>query len=585
LPPLAKAQRKLLGSVTNKKVLVFSGKGNNGGDGFVVARHMINQGADVKVFLLSHPKDIKGDAGINLRVLQAMGAKIYPIVDDKDLHRVDISLFYAHVVIDAIYGTGFKGAIKGITSKLVKMINDSKRPVISVDLPSGLEADTGGISGDCINANATVTFGLPKMGLFLEPGHRFAGEIEVADISIPQGLLNSGRLKRRLITSEWVQQILPRRDCDAHKGDFGHILLLGGSPGMSGAIYLAAMGALKSGAGLVTAAVPLSLHAILEQKLTEAMTRPLPENADGLMGYDAIEPIIRMCDKVDVVAIGPGMGVSKEGENLLKELLLRIKQPVVLDADGLNSLSAILENDQDFLKKVPSGLVLTPHPGEMSRLTQLSVAEVQQDRLGVAERFAKQWGVTIVLKGSRTIVATPDSQSFINITGNPGMATGGMGDVLTGMIAGFAGQGVSLQHASAMAPFIHGCAADAAAKNIGSSVTDRITLANPLKVYYSCFYRQNRLQVNPFTHRGTGVYSIKGKSRPNHIQMRIRMPYDGCTVSTMPNRKCQAFVFQQRKLFDKCIKLGVSKIRFIVVCFGKMSIYTGDLYPGQPKKL
>ena len=450
-----------------KRIMIFCGKGNNGGDGMVIARHLINKGVEVKVYLLCSPAEIKGDAAANLTILQSMGAKIYPIINDKDLHRVEISMMYADLIVDAIFGTGLKGEPRGIAAKLIKLINESRRLTLSADVPSGLEADTGKVHGECINANHTITFGLAKIGIFIEPGCRYSGEIEVADISLPRQLLNSHTLNRELITKEWVKSKLSKRDHNTHKGTYGHVLVLGGSPGMTGAVYLAATGALRAGAGLVTAAVPRSLNPILEQKLTEVMTRPLPESEKGLLGRDSLEPILDVAEKADTIVIGPGMGVSAEGETLIKELLPQLKIPVILDADGLNLFNKIIRDKKEFFKQVQTGMIFTPHPGEMARLCKLDSQEVQKDRLSIAEGYAKEWGVTLVLKGSKTIIASPRGRTYLNINGNPGMATGGSGDVLAGIIGALLAQKLDIEAAASVGVYLHGYAGDRAAEQLG----------------------------------------------------------------------------------------------------------------------
>lgn len=455
------------GDLTIKRVLIFAGKGNNGGDGFVVARHLLNKGLDVKVFLLCHPSELKGDAGTNFKILQKMNVKIFSVLEEKDLHRVDIALMYADLVVDAIYGTGFKGAATGIPGEILKMLARFKRTVISVDLPSGLEADTGKVNGPCAKANYTLTFGLPKIGLFLEPGANYCGNVENIDISIPKELLESPQIKKNLITSKWCSKILPRRKPTGHKGDYGRVLILGGSMGMTGAISLACQGALRAGAGLVTAGIPRSLNPILEQKLTEAMTYPLPETENATLGQEAVDPVLELAEKSTVVAIGPGMSTHPAGIHFLKKVLSAINVPVVLDADALNLLAKILQDDSNFLTKLKEPLVLTPHPGEMARLTGLRTAEIQEDRIGVALQNSSEWGVTVILKGARTVVACPDGSMYLNVTGNPGMATGGSGDVLTGIIAALIAQGIQEQLAAALGVYLHGVAGDIAAAEKG----------------------------------------------------------------------------------------------------------------------
>ena len=453
--------------LTKKRIMIFCGKGNNGGDGMVAARHLINKGVEVKVYLLSSSSEIKGNAAVNLTILQSMGAKIYTIINDKDIHRVGISMIYADLIVDAIFGIGFEGESNGVAARVIKLINESKRLILSVDVPSGLEVDTGKVYGECVNANYTVTFGLPKIGLFMEPGYRYSGKIEVADISLPAKLLNSHTLSRELVTKKWVESKLCKRSHNTHKGTYGHVLILGGSPGMTGAVYLAAMGALRSGAGLVTAAIPRSLNIILEQKLTEVMTLPLPEKEKGFLGKDSLELILDMAKKVDTIVIGPGMSVSAEGEALLKELLPQLKIPVILDADGLTLFSKIMMDNREFLKQIQTDMIFTPHPGEMARLCKIDSQEVQKNRLFIAEDHAKKWNVTLILKGSKTIIASPNNRTYLNINGNPGMATAGTGDVLAGMIGAFLAQKLDIETAATVGVFLHGYAGDKAAEQVG----------------------------------------------------------------------------------------------------------------------
>ncbi len=464
---VVKCMEKLGLEYKSKRVIVFAGKGNNGGDGLVIARHLINKGIEVKVFLLCRPSELKGDAEINFNILKKMHGKIFAVTEEKDLHRVDIAMMYADLIVDAIYGTGFKGIAKGIIGEILEMISNFKRTVISVDLPSGLEADTGKINGPCIKADYTLTFGLPKIGLFLEPGASYCGELEVVDISIPSSLLMNPELKKRLITKRWCSEIIPKRKNDTHKGDYGHILVVGGSSGMTGAITLACQGALRTGAGLVTAGVPRSLNEIFEQKMTEAMTKPLPETESLTIGREAVEQVLEFSKKVSVLVIGPGMSVNASGIHFVKTLLPKLKVPVVLDADGLNNLAHILEEDADFIKNLKAPIVLTPHPGEMARLTGLTIKEIQENRLQTAVEYASIWGKIVVLKGTKTIIASPDGSIYLNATGNPGMSTGGSGDVLTGIISSLIAQGLDISTASAVGVFLHGAAGDKAENEKG----------------------------------------------------------------------------------------------------------------------
>ncbi|GEA18530.1 MAG: ADP-dependent NAD(P)H-hydrate dehydratase / NAD(P)H-hydrate epimerase [Moorella sp. (in: firmicutes)] len=449
--------------VKNRRVLIFCGKGNNGGDGLVVARHLLNQGAEVKVFLLARPEDLRGDARTNLEIYQKMGGRLYPILGESHLQRADIALLYADLVVDAIFGTGFKGAAMGLPAAVITMINKAHRVTVAVDLPSGLEADTGRAFGPCIQATWTVTFALPKLGLAVEPGASYAGRLEVADIGIPQKLIDSQRFNLHLLTTAWCRSRLPKRDASSHKGLYGHVLAVGGSPGLTGAITLAAAAALRAGAGLVTAAVPQGVHTILEMKTTEVMTCSLPETPGGYLSREALDPILERLAQCDVLALGPGLSRDPATMELVKELLPRLKVPAVVDADALNALAT----DTSILTGDHGPLVLTPHPGEMARLVGTTAARVQEDRLEIARKYAREWQVVLVLKGARTIIAWPDGQAYINPTGNPGMATAGSGDVLTGIIAGLMAQGLEPGVAAALGAFLHGAAGDEARASLG----------------------------------------------------------------------------------------------------------------------
>jgi hydroxyethylthiazole kinase-like uncharacterized protein yjeF len=451
-----------LGGVVSRRILIFSGKGNNGGDGFVVARHLANRGADVKVFLISPKEEIQGDALVNLEILEKSGISISAL-GPRDIQKVKISLLYADLAVDAIYGTGFKGKVTGIASRVIEAINSSGKPVVSVDLPSGLEADTGRVEGPCIRASLTCTLGLPKLGFFLYPGVEYCGDIRVMDISLPTALTTGETLFYNLIDEELCRPMFGSRPKDSHKGTFGQVLVAGGSPGMTGAVALAAEAALKSGAGLVKACVPASLNPVLENKLTEVITVPLPESENQLLGTDAAGVLVEKAGKDGVIAVGPGLSIGEAVENFVGELFAKAQSPLVVDADGLNAAAG---NPDVFLElNVPA--VITPHPGEMARLMGITSSEVQQDRIGVAGEFAARYGLVVVLKGAGTIVAAPGGKIFINSTGNPGMATAGSGDVLTGLIASFMAQGFSPVQAAVAGVYIHGAAGDAVAVSVG----------------------------------------------------------------------------------------------------------------------
>lgn len=452
-------RKHFAGHLKGRRVLIIAGKGNNGGDGLVVGRHLLNAGAEVKVFLLAKPDALRGDAAVNLEIYLKMGGKLYPILEEKDLQRLDISLLYTELIVDAVYGTGFKGAADGLPGQIISMINQSRAPVCSVDLPSGLEADTGKVNGPCVRATYTVTFALPKLGHYFYPGAVYVGRLTVADIGIPQALVEREMLPRRLVTPDWCGDQLKPRSPWGHKGDYGHALVVGGSTGMTGAVAMAAEAALRSGAGLVTAAVPEGLHPVLEEKTLEVMTKPLPETAVHALSSAALESLLSENDRCQAIAIGPGLGRDVSSQTLVREFLAAASVPLVIDADGLNALAG----HTGILKQARAPVVLTPHPGEMARLWGVTSAKIQESRLEVAEKAAAQWGAVVVLKGARTIVAGPEGKTYLIPTGNPGMASGGSGDVLTGIITGLLAQGIPADIAAAVGAYIHGAAGDAAA--------------------------------------------------------------------------------------------------------------------------
>lgn len=455
------------GELAHKRAIILVGKGNNGGDGLAIARLLINADVNVTVFLLCKPEELKGDALTNYRILQSWDAKIYHLNNDKDLQRVDIALMCTDFIVDAIYGTGFKGTITGMTAKLIKTVNDSGLPVFAVDIPSGVDANTGKVTGPSIQAQATVTFGLPKLGLLLEPGNKYVGELWLGNISIPDKLIRKRKPKVSLITASDVASMLPQRPQGAHKGTFGHVIAIGGSEGMTGAIYLAAMAAIKSGAGLVTAGVPRSLHHIMEMKTLEVMTKPLPETEAVSIGQEALETILELAGIGNVLVLGPGMSQHVSTSNLLMNLLEKLEKPLVMDADALNIIST--GDPKKTLAGIKAPVIITPHPGEMARLMGIPVREVQQSRIEVARKAATEWKVIVVLKGAKTLAAHPDGRIYVNPVGNPGMATGGSGDVLAGVIASFMAQGLRPLDAAVAGVYVHGLAGDLASLHQGQA--------------------------------------------------------------------------------------------------------------------
>ncbi len=456
--------RRLLGETVGKRVWIFAGQGNNGGDGLVAARYLAKAGVEVEIFLLAPGEKMRGAAAENLHICRQIGLAPVEINAAGGLGGLYPRCGEVSLVIDAILGTGLSGPVRGFGAEVINFLNKCGRPILAVDLPSGLEADTGACPGPVVRAQDTVTMDLPKIGLCLHPGAGQAGRLWVAEIGMPPGapLPEPGVF---LTTPARLTSLLTPRPRESHKGTYGRVLVVAGSRGMSGAAVLAGKGALYSGAGLVTLSVPAGIQALVAAQAAEAMSHPLgPASADCL-GWGAKGDIVQLLAQSDVLALGPGLGGGEDTAALVRSLLPGLALPLVLDADGLTALEARAE----LLAKIPGPVVITPHPGEMARLCGLTVAAVQAQRLDLARQKAAEWGVTLVLKGARTVIAAPDGQAALNPTGNPGLATGGTGDVLTGLIAGLIGQGLSPFRAAVAGTFLHGAAGDLAAKEKGEA--------------------------------------------------------------------------------------------------------------------
>jgi len=453
---------ELLGGVCSRKIIILVGRGNNGGDGLVVARHLLNGGAQVDVFMCADASQLSGDARTNYEILVRMSGSIYPLQQEADLHNFIMSLMKTDMVVDAVYGIGFRGSLGEFEAQLAKLVNQSKSLVLAVDIPSGLEADTGRVNGEVFKADHTVTFALPKLGMILGKGREYVGQLTVADISIPKALLEDERLKLQMITEEMIKVHFRPRLQESHKGSYGHALIIGGSTGMSGAAVMTSWAALRCGAGLVTLALPEKIMAAA-QLVPEVMSRGLPSTPEGAISNEACPIIENLLGTAAVCAIGPGMSRYKDGNAIVRTVLEKAGIPVLIDADGLNALN----EDIGILKDRQVPVVITPHPGEMARLTNLSVGDIQHERIATSCYYAREWGVTIVLKGNNTIVAHPSGQAYVNTTGNPGMATAGSGDVLSGIIAGLIAQGLKPADAAVAGVYLHGLAGDTASMQLG----------------------------------------------------------------------------------------------------------------------
>ncbi len=439
-----------------EKVAIFAGGGNNGGDGFVIARHLLSEGIKVDTYLLSGAKKYKGDALTNLKELKKIGGNIIELKDDLRRYKK------ADIIVDAIFGTGLDREVTGFYRKVIDFINSQGVPTVAVDLPSGLDSNTGQPLGTSILADITVTFVLPKIGISIYPGVEYAGEIYVADITTPKFLEDD--IPYELLLSESVNNILEPRYQDTHKGTYGHLFVIAGSPGKSGAATLSAMGAQRSGTGLITVGVPKSLNPIMEQKTTEAMTEPLPETAFQTLGEESLERVLEIIkERKTAVAIGPGISTTNETREFLYEVIRNCEVPMLIDADAIT----LIGDYPEILMEAKAPVVLTPHPGEMSRLARISTEDVQADRIGVSLEFSSKYNAYLVLKGARSIISTPSGEIFINTTGNAGMASGGMGDVLTGIIGGLLAQRLDPVEACKLGVFVHGLSGDIVAEEIG----------------------------------------------------------------------------------------------------------------------
>jgi hydroxyethylthiazole kinase-like uncharacterized protein yjeF len=463
----AEEVRKILGDIKKKVVLMLIGPGNNGGDGLVAARYLHDWGAKVTLCLFGD----RAPDDQNLTLVKERGIDCFSTTGAEDLDRLESLLTSSNAVIDALFGIGtirpFHDTLKSALDKIsdVKRNKPSLR-IIALDLPSGLNADTGAVDPACLYADNTVTLGLPKTGLLKAPGIERAGKITVANIGIPAYLVD--QITDEMIDRELARSLLPQRPLQANKGTFGRVLIIAGSTNYIGAAYLASSGALRVGAGLVTLATATALQPILASKLTEVTYLPLPEAQRGIISPSAARLIHQNLNSYNTLLLGCGLGQNRAVVEFVEHTLLRARAlplPLVLDADALNSLARI----PDWWQRLTDDTILTPHPGEMARLTGMSVAEVQLDRLGIAKRAAAAWNKTVVLKGAYTVTATADGRTRTYPIANPGLASAGTGDVLSGVITGLLAQGMSLFDAASLGVFLHGEAAEMVRSQLGDA--------------------------------------------------------------------------------------------------------------------
>jgi hydroxyethylthiazole kinase-like uncharacterized protein yjeF len=465
---VAEETKKLVGGVVGKNILVMVGPGNNGGDGLVAGRHLADSGAEVIIYLCAQrPEDDK-----NLTLVQQHGVITIRADQDSDFSRFESRLSSSDVIIDAIFGTGRSRVLDGVFKEVTSRVIAAKKKapelfVIAVDIPSGLDADTGAVDPSCPHVDATVTLGYPKPGLFNFPGAERAGSVIIADIGLPPGM--GENIQTELITEDWVKSVLPARPPGANKGSFGKVLVVAGSINYVGAAYLACMGAARVGAGLVTLSTASSLQPILASKMTEVTYVPLPESETGIIAPKATSVLKRWLPDYSVLLVGCGLGQKAAVAEFIKSILFSLVNgshpALVLDADALNTLAQVAA----WWQKLSQDAILTPHPGEMARLAGISVEEVQRQRLDIARKVAIEWGKVVVLKGAYTVVAASDGRARISQVANPGLASAGTGDVLTGVIAGLVAQGLPLFDAAACGVYVHAQAGEMVRRELGEA--------------------------------------------------------------------------------------------------------------------
>lgn len=444
---------------------VICGKGNNGGDGFALARHLLQNNIETKVLLVGRKEQLKGDALANYNMLQAYIENIPEVCEENQLHIMEDILKDSSIAIDAIFGTGLDKPLTGFYKKVVEELNRFKGVIISIDIPSGLSSDTGEIIGPAVKSNFTVALAAPKYCHIFPPAEELCGKLIIKDIGIPELAIRKTNPSLRLIEKADIFSVLAPRKKDTHKKNYGDILIIAGSAGKLGAAWMTAYSAIKSGAGLVTLGVPKSLHHTVMTKVKEIMTIGFPNTEDDTFSSAATEEILKIAEEKDLLAIGPGITTHPEVENVVQELVKKYRKTMIIDADGLNCIS----KDISCLRERKGGTILTPHPGEFSRLTKLPTKDILKDKVNITKNFSIEYNVVVILKGYRTLIAFPDGMVYMNPTGNPGMATGGSGDILTGMMAGFVAQTSEkyFKNAVIASVYLHGLAGDLAKEKYG----------------------------------------------------------------------------------------------------------------------
>ncbi len=456
---IADAAARMIAPSGNRLVHIFCGPGNNGGDGYVVARHLINWGYEVELFILADRDKIKGDGLVNLQILQKLDQKLhFGLPQPAGLKKPGL-------IIDALLGTGAKTPVTGAFAQAVELINRLDAPVLAIDIPTGVNGETGVVEGPAVKADVTCTMALLKSGLLWPPAREWCGEIQVVDISLPPQALQALPANEWLVEAADAAARLPLRRRDAYKNQVGSAVVVAGSLGFCGAAALSAAACLRSGAGLCYLAFPASLNTVMATKLTEVVLWPMPDRDQGFLNEEGLNTLLNRINHQNACAIGPGLGQEASTCQLVYGLLEQLTLPLVLDADGLN----ICSRNTEALKNCRADRILTPHPGELARLLNISTAEIALNRASIARHAARTFNAVVVLKGGPTCIAAPDGRLYINSTGNPGMATAGSGDVLTGLIVSLLAQGLNSLDAALTGVYVHGLAGDSARKQFGEA--------------------------------------------------------------------------------------------------------------------
>jgi hydroxyethylthiazole kinase-like uncharacterized protein yjeF len=442
--------------VAGRRFCIFCGIGNNGGDGLVVARHILSGGGTPRVFLVGDPERFQGAAKTNMAIVARLPIEVKRV---KEIAALRPAVVHSDGIVDALFGTGLDREVSGIYREVIELINMSGKPILSLDIPSGVSGDTGEVMGTAVRADHTVTFGLPKIGNMLYPGCGLCGKLHLCRISFPPSLCDDEAIK--IDINGFMP--LPERERTAHKGSVGDVLFIAGAGSYFGAPYFSAMSFLKAGGGYARLAAPRSMTPFLATRGSEIVFVPQAETTEGSLSLKNKDALLALAGRVDMVVIGPGLSLADETQGLVRELAAAIVKPLLIDGDGITALTS----HPEIIRGRAAPTVLTPHPGEMSRLTGKPVAEIERKRIPILQETAADLGALIVLKGARSLIGTPERQVFINLSGNAGMATGGSGDVLTGTIAAMFGLGLPLEEAVRKGVFIHGLSGDLAAADKG----------------------------------------------------------------------------------------------------------------------